>query len=491
MLANIRTWGLISLGVIVVLGVLMFQSSLSSVDNPAYAFHGSPTPDQVLTSTDPSYIPTYYGDIAPILEENCANCHVQGGLAPFKLETAEDALENARDITLAVVSGSMPPWMPGPDSPSMVGERRLSPEEIGLIAAWSTNGMPLGEPHEHADDATPDEIYPVLREDLQLVPDEAYTPDASLTDDYRCFPIIPDIDSDQFVTAYTVIPGQLSQVHHVVLYQMEYSLAVRVQIERRLDEDENPGWQCFGGPRIIGGGGGLEESLGVWTPGTLPTFHPDGTGRFLGSDRIVIMQVHYNITDEPLPDLTTAVLQFADPDEEITPLETQTVLAPVELPCPEGATNEACERDVAVQQLLERFDVDVVMSDWLLRMCDRTVEDYAGQPASNVVSTCDQVIYESGMVWEVLAHMHTRGKSFRIELNPDTPDAQVLLDIPNWDFNWQGEYQLIEPIEIQPGDVIRTTCVWDNTRGENHRYIIWGEGTDDEMCIGTVTYTED
>jgi hypothetical protein len=241
---------------------------------------------------------------------------------------------------------------------------------------------------------------------------------------------------------------------------------------------------------LSGSGGGLEEALGVWTPGTVPIFHPEGTGRYLGADRVVIMQVHYNITDEPLPDLTSVVLQFADDDEEIVPLLTKTVLAPVELPCPADATNPACDREVALQQVADRYEGSNSLSNWLLRACSRSVADFADQPTSNIVSTCDDVVTDDGMVWEVLAHMHTRGKSFRIELNPDTPDAQVLLDIPNWDFNWQGEYQLMEPIEVKRGDVLRTTCVWDNTRGDEVRYVVWGEGTDDEMCIGTVTYTE-
>lgn len=488
MLSNVRSWGLILLGILLLLGVLMVQGSLSDGSgNSAYAFHGTSTPDQVLDSTDPDHIPTYYGDIAPIIEENCAYCHVDGGIAPFKLETAEDAQENSRDMALSVISGSMPPWMPGEESPPMHGERRLTPEEIGLISAWSINGAPLGEPHEHEDEA-PTVAERILREDLVLVPDEPYTPDASLSDDYRCFAVEVDLEEDQYVTGYSVIPGQLSQVHHVVLYQVADNSSIRSQIDARLAEDDRPGWQCYGGPRVSGGGGGLDGALGTWTPGTITTFHPDGTGRHLAAESIVIIQMHYNITDEPLPDLTTTILQFADEDEEIEPLVTYTVFAPVELPCPEDATNEACDRDVAIQQLSERFGSGGGTSDWLLRRCERSLQDYEDQSASNIVSDCDDVMFEGGMVWEVLGHMHTRGKSFRIELNPGTPDAQVLLDIPHWDFNWQGEYQLMEPIEIKPGDVLRTTCVWDNTLVDDPRYIIWGEGTDDEMCIGTVSY---
>ena len=58
-------------------------------------------------------------------------------------------------------------------------------------------------------------------------------------------------------------------------------------------------------------------------------------------------------------------------------------------------------------------------------------------------------------------HMHLLGKSIRVELNPGTEHARVLLDIPRWDFHWQGAYSLKEPVEAKPGDVLRVTCRYD------------------------------
>ena len=92
--------------------------------------------------------------------------------------------------------------------------------------------------------------------------------------------------------------------------------------------------------------------------------------------------------------------------------------------------------------------------------------------------------------------MHLLGASIRVELNPGTPRRRVLLDIPRWDFHWQNAYQLVKPVSAGPGDVLRVTCRHDvtkrhHTEGVPHtpRYILWGEGTTDEMCLGIVQVT--
>jgi hypothetical protein len=73
----------------------------------------------------------------------------------------------------------------------------------------------------------------------------------------------------------------------------------------------------------------------------------------------------------------------------------------------------------------------------------------------------------------------------------------VLLDIPHWDFHWQGAYTLARPVEAKAGDVVRVTCRHDATKrhhGEGvprtPRYVLWGEGTTDEMCLGILQVTD-
>src|ERR1700680_3134354 len=77
---------------------------------------------------------TYNGQIAPILWKNCAGCHRAGEVGPFALMTYEDASKRADFIADITASRRMPPWKAEPNFGKFHDERRLSEEEIALIA---------------------------------------------------------------------------------------------------------------------------------------------------------------------------------------------------------------------------------------------------------------------------------------------------------------------------------------------------------------------
>ncbi|MEL6981222.1 MAG: monooxygenase, partial [Actinomycetota bacterium] len=63
-------------------------------------------------------------------------------------------------------------------------------------------------------------------------------------------------------------------------------------------------------------------------------------------------------------------------------------------------------------------------------------------------------------------------------------------DIPDWDFDWQYNYQPADTIVIDADDVIRIECGWDRARRDptlEPAYVLWADGTDDEMCFATLT----
>ena len=83
--------------------------------------------------------------------------------------------------------------------------------------------------------------------------------------------------------------------------------------------------------------------------------------------------------------------------------------------------------------------------------------------------------------------MHTLGRSFRMTLWPDTPQEKVLLDIPDWNFDWQMLSELQTPVDVAKGDKIRIECSWNRDADplRAKRYIVFAEGTEDEMCFNT------
>ncbi len=86
-------------------------------------------------------------------------------------------------------------------------------------------------------------------------------------------------------------------------------------------------------------------------------------------------------------------------------------------------------------------------------------------------------------------HMHLRGKSFKYELELPDGTREVLLDVPNYDFNWQLWYMLKEPKEIPRGSRMICTAYFDNSpdnlaNPDPSQEVIWGEQTWDEMMFG-------
>jgi Copper type II ascorbate-dependent monooxygenase, C-terminal domain len=239
---------------------------------------------------------------------------------------------------------------------------------------------------------------------------------------------------------------------------------------------------------VITSGLGDVFGVGSWVPGSVPTHFPEGTGRLLKKGTLLVMQVHYNTLAGREHDRTSVQLQLAPAGSQLQPLTGMSLVAPVEIPCPAGATGELCNRDALIRKNTAEDGPRAAMTPAaLLALCQKKPEDYAKQNPKQVVSTCDMRVREDALAVGVNFHMHTLGTSGLLELNPGTNREQVLLEIPNWDFHWQGSYFYREPITLKKGDTVRITCTWDTTLNPEPRYIVWGEGTRDEMCLGGLT----
>jgi Copper type II ascorbate-dependent monooxygenase, C-terminal domain len=119
-------------------------------------------------------------------------------------------------------------------------------------------------------------------------------------------------------------------------------------------------------------------------------------------------------------------------------------------------------------------------------------------PVAGNTQHCDYKVRQTGVVYAVAGHMHLLGKSIRVELNPGTPRAKVLLDVPVYNFDDQSARPLATPVTVKPGDTYRVTCTHDATiraklpqlKPLKPRYVVWGEGTSDEMCLGIVIWSK-
>ncbi len=161
---------------------------------------------------------TYTKDIAPILWNHCAGCHRPGEVGPFSLLTYRDAAKRANFLTDVTHKRLMPPWKPAPGGPSFHDERRLSKEEMGLIARWARAGAPEGDPAHLPDRPEFIEGWQLGEPDLVLTMREPFAVPAGGRDVYRCFVIPIPIDEDRMVAAVEFRAGNRSVVHHSIMF---------------------------------------------------------------------------------------------------------------------------------------------------------------------------------------------------------------------------------------------------------------------------------
>lgn len=223
-------------------------------------------------------------------------------------------------------------------------------------------------------------------------------------------------------------------------------------------------------------GSGMDGSVGGWVPGAVPVTSPPNTGILVPAGSQIVLQMHYNLYTTLGSDQSTLILETAPYSEAMTPLRAQALVAPVEIPCPDGVEASACDRERA-----RRETINPNTPNALLAACGQTLDTYAANTADHAYGYCDYPIDFEGWLLGVGPHMHELGKSSRVVLNPATTGETVLIDIPAWDFHWQGQYSFAQPVPLQPGDIVRLECWWDNSSGD--RYVTWGEGTQDEMCF--------
>ena len=439
-----------------------------------------------------AYVPKYYEHVKPILDRSCVGCHSAGNIGPFALETAAQVTPMARTIQKAVQSKYMPPVTAGGSTPALWHDKRLTDNEVAIIANWAWAGAPLGKV------VAPQAVLnnQKRRPDMVLTPKSEFLPDASLTDEYRCFIFDPKLSEARFMNAYNIVPANKKIVHHVIIFQIDKSKAENaVQLENKTP-DGRLGYPCFGGP---GNNLGTPNIVGVWAPGQGRVDYPAETGTQINPGDVLVLQLHYNLLGGKGPDQSKAELYFAP--APVKRLNSGIILAPVEIPCL-GAyptdPNDPCHRDAAYARAARLGDGTSALfkNPVFVNFCGSSVEQFTSGSAGQVINKCTfpmRLAPDAKLaIYGMLGHMHLLGQSIKLELIREKT-SQTILEIPRWDFHWQSSYWLEKPIDLQNGDQVRVTCQYDNSplaqpeiggSRVKPRYTVWGEGTVDEMCLG-------
>lgn len=382
--------------------------------------------------------PTWSDNIACIIYSHCSSCHSPGGIAPFSLMSYQETFFERFSIQYAVLTGSMPPWPP--DSAyngTFTHERILTSEEIHLINDWVNEGALQGNPQNAPTPPEFDHSSQLTDLDLTLqIP--TYSNIASV-DDYRCFVLPTGLTGERFITAWELIPGNYNMVHHVQIFQDTSNTPLLLDAA-----DPELGYTSFGAT-----GSNASKLIGVWTPGSGVYYYPDGFGTLLDNNARIILQIHYSPGTQGLIDSTKIHLRLST-DSQL--------------------------RNVRYLPLLSHT---ANMTDGPLVIPADSVKTFHAQFTSPVTAS----------VLSIFPHMHLLGKSIKsygVTLTNDTID---FIDVPNWDFHWQGDYNFKKLVKIPFGTKLMVEATYDNTifNPENPndppQTVTAGEATTDEMLL--------
>ncbi len=416
--------------------------------------------------------PSWSADVAPIVQEQCSECHQPGGSA-FDLTDPAAAAAMAPAMAAAVESRRMPPWA-AYDTPDCtptrgyVDDRRLSEDEIATIVAWSEAGAPT----DTASALEPERPMGLGDDVTALEPAGSYA-SSGAQDEFACLVVDPGNDADLWVDAVEVVPTNDAIAHHsLVFVDTARSSGALVNAD---------GWyDCSGGTGLSDPG-----FLGTWVPGSGPTYAPEGTGMRIPGGALIVMQMHYHPGGEAgLTDRTVLRLREL-PD----------------VPSKELHNTLLGNAPSAAAGLLDGPN-DRRQAEF------RVPADVAGHTESMRITFDGS--FPNIPIASVGAHMHLIGTGMEVWLERAAPDAgevdeECLLPASRYDYDWQQQYRfdgdLSEAPMISGGDSLVLRCTYDNTLdnpGARRALeaggldapidVYLGEGTLDEMCIGLFSY---
>jgi tetratricopeptide (TPR) repeat protein len=373
--------------------------------------------------------PTFVEDVEPILRVKCQTCHREGGDAPVPFESFEQVRRRATLIAQVTASGYMPPWKPAHDSPPLIGDRRLSDREKQIFRQWVDAGTPEGR--SRLSMATPrGDGWTWGRPDLVVELPEYVLP-AGSTDVFRNFVVRVPFAGTRHVRGLQFRPRSRA-VHHANI-RIDPTPASG-DLDRA---DPAPGYEGV----ILHSAQFPDGHFLGWTPGQSPP--PDDALAWpLAGPSDFVVQLHLRSTGQADVVRPQIGLYFS--------------------PAP------AARRPTMIR--LGRQDLRIRAGE-------------AGFTSSDSLTTPVPIT-----VVAIQPHSHYRARDVR--LDAELPDGahRTLLHIDDWDFYWQDQYRLAQPMALPAGTTLRSRITFDNSN-RNPRNpsrppadVGWGWRTADEMA---------
>jgi len=371
-----------------------------------------PKPDEAIT---------YNKHIAPILNQNCVQCHHKGGSAPISLDTYAKASGNG-DMVMEVTSeGRMPPWYASHGSIEFENDARLTPKQRTLIAQWVAGGMLQGDGPE----PEPVKLNP---SGWRIEPDvitEAPLPVGIAPKGFMpyVFVLLPlKFEQDTWIEAVEIKASNPRVMHHA---NLGYLNGYKIDQKNSFLTGQVPG-----GPPLSG---------------------PPGYAGVIPKGSTLALQLHYVTTGKP---------------------------------------------EVDRPRVGPRFARGPVKKRVYYKVLDAGPR-IAIPPFARAYPVSAEVTMESNASLRLLmTHMHLRGRDSTFTAYYPDGSSEVLLSMPNYNFDWQLQYNFPEDSKILPaGTKVEVVSNFDNSTFNPYNpdptiLVRNGEQTVDEMMQSFMAYTK-
>jgi len=427
---------------------------------------------------------TFNKDIAPILYQNCAECHRSNDIAPMALMTYKEARPWARSIKERVLTRDMPPWSPDSKYGEFTNDHRLAQHDIDTVVAWVDQGAKEGDAKDlqPVPEFTSTSGWRLGKPDAVFDIGKEFTVTPNMPDTIQNFIVPTNFKEDKWVTAAEILPGNRKVVHHVIAFiQTPEMIAqfqkgegraralmqsdvfyrdgtlMKVKADAPVIDDgcSNPnGGSAFKRPSASEGGDAFGLFLAGYAPGKGIDVFPAGTAKKVPAGSMLVFQMHYSSYGGKFEgqqgDRTRLGLHFASkpPERSLNTVGIQNHYFKI----PAGDGNHevtACYT----------FDADVHLTSYM-------------------------------------PHMHLRGKDMKYDVIYPDGRQETLLWVPKFSFNWQAMYYLKKPVALPKGTKLIVTAHFDNSdknkfNPDPKKTIRWGDPTYEEMMIGWMEYYVD
>ena len=196
-------------------------------------------------------------------------------------------------------------------------------------------------------------------------------------------------------------------------------------------------------------GNGVQGWLAGWAAGTDPMRMPSGMARLVKDGTQIVANMHYHPTGTAATDITRVGFHFAK-GENLTEIRNHWVLN-TDFEIPAGDANHEARASYT-------FPVDTD-------------------------------------IYTIAPHMHYRGKDMKMWLVMADGSTKDLVDVPNYDFNWQTFYEYTEPVRAPAGSRLEIVGHWNNSADnpdnpDATKTVVFGPESYDEMFIGILDIAE-